>query len=355
MRSIGTWKQLRNWCAGVSGCPAPSQPNAEHSRFQQRVRRCVQECRPGDFSCTVDEALRALLKAHGVYEDVAPVQGNMNLAPFEKGKLSLPASVNGCRPIHELLPDRALSYLEGEGSRMLRSSTELLEAEDQFGRARTYMDPVPAHNRSAYREFVKDLQSRALVGFTLAPLVEVGIFCVAKKSGQLRLIIGARRIVTSTSSRRLRSLLPHLRVSASSSVRVVDRIFISTVDVADCFHRMRMPPWLTRYFCLPSLTAAEPGLTEVDGVKVEGSQLVHTCCLCLPMGFSWSLYFAQSIIESVSGSVLALSIAVPLSAMRGRDRPLRRRCNTTCMWIILAYSAIHRPQSTQLWAQLYIR
>ena len=146
-----------------------------------------------------------------------------------------------------------------------------------------------------------------MVGITLAPPVEVGIFCVAKKSGQLRLIIDAR-----CSNQHFKSP-PSVALATSESFSKFEcpgggLVFISTVDVAGCFHIMRMPPWLTRYFCLPSLTAAELGLTtEMDRVKVEGSQLVRPCCLCLSMGFSWSLYFAQSITESVSGSVPAMS------------------------------------------------
>ena len=64
-------------------------------------------------------------------------------------------------------------------------------------------------------------------------------------------------------------------------------------DVDNCFHRMRIDKELGSYFALGEMTAAEAGLTELDGVLLSPSDIVYPCCACLPMGFSWFLWFAQ--------------------------------------------------------------
>ena len=56
-----------------------------------------------------------------------------------------------------------------------------------------------------------------------------------------------------------------------------------------------MPEWMSPYFCFPALTAAELGIVGVtlDGKVLEASDVVYPCAGPCPMGFSWSLYFAQ--------------------------------------------------------------
>ena len=42
------------------------------------------------------------------------------------------------------------------------------------------------------------------------------------------------------------------------------RVTLGVADVRDCFHRLRLPSELSRWFCYPGGTAAEFGLTGVD-------------------------------------------------------------------------------------------
>ena len=47
---------------------------------------------------------------------------------------------------------------------------------------------------------------------------------------------------------------------------------IGSFDLKDCFHRLLMPPWMSPYFCLAPLTAAELGIIGVvddDGKTLE--------------------------------------------------------------------------------------
>ena len=61
------------------------------------------------------------------------------------------------------------------------------------------------------------------------------------------------------------------------------------------FRRMRMPVWLSNYFCLPFVFKA--GELVMMGQTIERHKLsfhdeVSLAASNLPMGFTWSLFFA---------------------------------------------------------------
>ena len=82
-------------------------------------------------------------------------------------------------------------------------------------------------------------------------------------------------------------------------------IFLGKADVRDCFHRMLFRSTLSKYFCYPGGLGKEFGVTGqlVDGVVVRPDDFIWPCALALPMGWTWSLYFAQvanlGLVESV--------------------------------------------------------
>ena len=54
-------------------------------------------------------------------------------------------------------------------------------------------------------------------------------------------------------------------------------------------------------FALPGGLAKDFGVTEISGCPVSGDEWVWPACACLPMGFSWSVYFAQQVaLQNVS-------------------------------------------------------
>ena len=63
-----------------------------------------------------------------------------------------------------------------------------------------------------------------------------------------------------------------------------DIIYSATIDVKDCFRRVRVDDLLSDYFCLPGGTAASFGLIQKDGYQPD--DIVYPACSCLPMGFS---------------------------------------------------------------------
>eukprot|EP00439_Symbiodinium_sp_Y106_P076622 s190_g15.t2 len=87
--------------------------------------------------------------------------------------------------------------------------------------------------------------------------------------------------------------------------------FIGLNDVKDCFHRLRVPLWLSRYFAWEAVPAKTVGLenTYVDGKFVGPLDAVFPCAGSLCQGFSWSLYFAQRANEYLSKSIPMLAQA----------------------------------------------
>ena len=69
-------------------------------------------------------------------------------------------------------------------------------------------------------------------------------------------------------------------------------------DIENAFHRMRMPVWLSEFFCLPfAYTAGELGVNAkmLNGKMLRNRDEAFVGGSNLPVGFAWSLYFAQRI------------------------------------------------------------
>ena len=68
---------------------------------------------------------------------------------------------------------------------------------------------------------------------------------------------------------------------------------LATVDVDTCFHRLRVglngSVWNQ---CVLVMSRR-----DVSGQLVEDGECIYQCLGALPTGYSWSLYFAQSVIE----------------------------------------------------------
>ena len=152
---------------------------------------------------------------------------------------------------------------------------------------------VLKRNVRAYSKFVRRMHG---VGEC-----ELGVFFVHKKrGGKIRLILDCRR-----ANARFRAP-PGTELLGSECFSNIEfdgigcektaleqlRLYLWG-DVADCFHRMRLKGSIRRFFCWPSLSAASLGILEVEGQRVDPERRVWPMANSLPMGWSWSLYFAQ--------------------------------------------------------------
>eukprot|EP00959_Pyramimonas_sp_CCMP1952_P409243 8576874-Pyramimonas_sp.AAC.1 len=58
--------------------------------------------------------------------------------------------------------------------------------------------------------------------------------------------------------------------------------------------------WLSRWFGLPRVRARDVGLTSCEDGPLAPDDWVTPMPSCLPMGFAWSLFFAQDIDEEAA-------------------------------------------------------
>jgi len=60
------------------------------------------------------------------------------------------------------------------------------------------------------------------------------------------------------------------------------------------FYQHHLPLWLLEYVGLSSLTAAEMGVTSLEGSAVAASEKLRPCMKVIPMGWTWALHFVQA-------------------------------------------------------------
>ena len=118
------------------------------------------------------------------------------------------------------------------------------------------------------------------------------MFFVAKKSGQLRLIIDCR-----TLNQRLRKP-PKTALATSAAfcelfIPAEESLRFSSHDVSDCFYQFAVPPWLRKILGLRAVRAGDVGVYELNGVRLCPDDMIIPVLNVLPMGFP-VLYIGRS-------------------------------------------------------------
>lgn len=85
------------------------------------------------------------------------------------------------------------------------------------------------------------------------------------------------------------------------------------LDVDNCFRRMKIPAELSAYFCFPVLRAGGAGVASAGGHVLGARDWVFPAPAMLPMGFSWSLFFAHEITAALVRQTPLLASAQLLS------------------------------------------
>ena len=77
-------------------------------------------------------------------------------------------------------------------------------------------------------------------------------------------------------------------------------------DIQDCFHRLVLDDEFASNFWVDAVFASELSLSGscLDGVLLDDHSEVDLLWCCLPMGFSWSLFFVQMTNEKIMSSCL---------------------------------------------------
>ena len=140
-----------------------------------------------------------------------------------------------------------------------------------------------------YVSLIRRMSALGMVDFTTAPKVVNGVFGVPKDGDSQRLIIDARPAnAVFVDPPKVSLPTPDL---LSQMVAPSDTPFyVAKVDLDNFYHRLTLPVWMRSYFALPSVCASDVGLGHVYGDHTR----IHPCCTTLPMGWSHSVYLAQT-------------------------------------------------------------
>lgn len=324
-----------NWMAGCGPQDEPAPTSCMQSQVMARVEGLVFSQKPSGAIPSAEEALRQLLRGGPPY-DWKPI--NESLASFQPELVSVPEDVRGCPQLVDILSAHDRRYLEEGSELMLRPMEEIPE---EALKLQPYWDPKLKFNKKAYTTLVKKLHHIDFFNYTIQPKCEVGVFFVWKSSRtKLRMITDARKsnlhfypapgvsLMTSESFGRIEIELDQHGWPDSNALDAVST-FVGLSDVKDCFHRMKVPIWLSRYFSWHPIAAKEVGLSGkvIDGVELGPMDMVYPCAGSLSQGFSWALFFAQKANEQLSGSTRLLREA-SLAHDRGEPVVLRVGRNT---------------------------
>ena len=154
--------------------------------------------------------------------------------------------------------------------------------------------PPRARVFGSHAEYVKVLarmHARGMLTYTTRPKVVVGLFCVDKPDGMLRLIVDGRP-ANDVFADPPAVDLPTPDLIARLEVPAGRRLWVAKTDLSDFFFRFRTPAWMHPYFALPAVRAEEIGGAAVCGFAAGA--LVWPCLSVLAMGWSHSVFVAQT-------------------------------------------------------------
>ena len=318
-----------NWMAGCKDS-SPIPLSSMQEDVLARLEGLVFDQKPSANVPNNEEALRELLKGGTPYDFGS---SHETLASYQSELVSIPDSVIHCPRLEDVLPPDDLRYLEEKSELMLGP---IENADEGRSAVVPYWDPKLRFNKKEYNKLVQRLHEIGYFNYTLNPSCMVGIFFVWKSSRtKLRLITDARcsnqkfleapgvNLMTSEGMGRIELEIDEDLAGDGNALDGVS-IHLGLSDVKDCFHRLRVPLWLSKFFCWAAVPAKVVGLagTELEGRILRPLDPVYPCAGSLCQGFSWSLYFAQRANEEMCRrcSVLGRSI---ISNDRGQPIVLR--------------------------------
>ncbi len=280
--------------------------------ISRKVARCG-ECPPD-----LDErrALSELLCAKDLY-----AQEPKNIAPFCAEKLKILRGDVCPKDAKTLLPPAARKYLEHAWSQIELGEESLADARRSADFPRPYWDPSLRRDPAKLEGLLRRLFDIGLVSFRPAIKAEIGLFCVHKKGGMIRLIVDARQANAchqSPPSTRLGSpgAMAELDLSDDALVALgglggVSEIEVksSAADVDDCFYQFTVPEVASWFGVRQRVDAHSWGARRIwDDVtrgyrSVSPGELLYPVFEGMPMGWTWALHLAnESVAHLASGA-----------------------------------------------------
>ena len=209
-------------------------------------------------------------------------------------------------------------YLDAPDQNLVLPADELAEVGDPI---RPHWDPALAKPGAERRKFVQRLAAVDLITYRTRRRCDIGAFFVRKKDtadkkGRIRLVLDCRpvnqlhrappksRLATPGALSTLCFSEEWARLSAASEEDVELSIAGASIDLQDGFYQFAAES-VSSWFCLGErFTAKEAGVSQVynestmEMEAVRPDQLLWACVRGLPMGWSWALYFCQSVVSS---------------------------------------------------------
>jgi hypothetical protein len=292
---------------------------------QLRVEHGVRATVDATSAVEPGKAIASLLKGRSVYDN----SGSTTVAPFVYGRVSVPSDVKAAPLLIHQLPDADSILLKGFVASQQRSAKEQANHAEVFGSAGCHTDPRLLKRPEDYSRLIRQCMKIGLVRLTLFCKCDLGVFFVIKKNGTLRMIVDCRKanlcfvdppgvdLVTGEGLSGI-EIGDECTEGGFSSAEMAGcferlRLAMGVGDVADCFHRCRLEGELCHYFCWPSIKAKYLGVSSVEGRDIDPETRVWPMHCSLPMGFSWSLYFAQKCVDFKFSQIPELSGAHVLS------------------------------------------
>ena len=233
--------------------------------------------------------------AHGVHADQS-----LGLASFDytqanpavdviADKISLPSDIGSVDLLDILPPDVAARY-----SRPNYGVLQLPPIGGFKQQPRAFLC-----TNAEYVKLVRRMLAVDMIELSTSAVCVNGLFAVAKPDGSLRLIIDERNgnqrwhaapKVTLTTPDMIASLSaePNVEIESAGS------------DIADFYHRCRIPAWMRPYHALPALKAGD--ISSEVAARFGHQTMVFPLCKTLPMGFSHAVFLAQSAHEFIIDS-----------------------------------------------------
>ena len=157
-----------------------------------------------------------------------------------------------------------------------------------------------------YLALVERMATIGMLTFTTSPRCVNGLFGVPKGDDQIRLILDARRANCYFVDP------PPVELPSPSHLATLRSVspapfYVAKLDLSNFYHQLVLPAWLWPYFALPALSMSDLHCLQRRGVSIQcltnghdgDDASVYPCCTTLPMGFSHSVFLAQSVHEHI--------------------------------------------------------
>ena len=222
-----------------------------------------------------------------------------DIAPYAKDLVSWPDIGGGLLDLASSLPQADGNRLTDWKRTLLRDASEAKALQKECGVERPYNDPKLFESPRSYSSFLTRLHACGMVRFIKAEgkTANLGAFFVKKKNGKIRLIFDTRKLNTCFHSP-ISVQLP--TATAMGSVEVQDGCdcHLAHADLSNAFYTMEIPTDLGDLFSLEPIKAGFLPSEVTAGFEWDEEPLPVLCTL--PMGWNWSLFFANNSSRVVS-------------------------------------------------------